>query len=102
MDLKTAPVIRKRLSDFVENGLYGYTVQDRKYDETVCSWMERTPLVQTERGGNRGHDRNHICSKYRGKKPLLLRETVSSFRRLLITDLTGLSAIREGRSCTIP
>ncbi len=42
MDLKTAPVIRKRLSDFVENGLYGYTVQDRKYNETVCSWMERT------------------------------------------------------------
>ena len=42
MDLKTAPVIRKCLSAFAENGLYGYTVQDKRYNKAVKSWMART------------------------------------------------------------
>lgn len=42
MDLKTAPVIRKHLSDFAENGLYGYTIQDQRYNEAVRRWMNRT------------------------------------------------------------
>ena len=42
MDLKTAPVIRKCLSAFAENGLYGYTIQDHAYNYAVCRWMERT------------------------------------------------------------
>ncbi|MDO4308191.1 MAG: aminotransferase class I/II-fold pyridoxal phosphate-dependent enzyme [Eubacteriales bacterium] len=42
MDLKTAPVIRKCLLAFAENGLYGYTIQDHAYNHAVCRWMERT------------------------------------------------------------
>ena len=42
MDLKIAPVIRKSLSDFAENGLYGYTVQDQRYNEAVRRWMAKT------------------------------------------------------------
>lgn len=42
MDLKTAPVIRERLSAFAENGLYGFTIQDHTYNNAVCQWMART------------------------------------------------------------
>ena len=42
MDLKTAPVVRERLSAFVENGLYGFTIQNHEYNKAVCQWMERT------------------------------------------------------------
>lgn len=42
MDLKTAPVIRERLSAFAGNGLYGFTIQDHAYNQAICRWMERT------------------------------------------------------------
>lgn len=46
MDLKTAPVVRERLSAFVENGLYGFTIQNHEYNKAVCQWMERTRFLK--------------------------------------------------------
>ena len=48
MDLKTAPVIRKSLSAFAQNGLYGFTIQDHRYNQAVCWWMKKTRYLQLE------------------------------------------------------
>lgn len=40
MDFPTAPCIREALSNFAENGLYGYTLPDEEYRATVCRWMQ--------------------------------------------------------------
>ena len=48
MDLKTAPVIRKSLSAFAQNGLYGFTIQDHRYNQAVCWWMKKTRYLQLD------------------------------------------------------
>ena len=48
MDLKTAPVIRKSLSAFAQSGLYGFTIQDHRYNQAVCWWMKKTRYLQLD------------------------------------------------------
>ena len=40
MDYPTAPVIRDRLADFSQRGLYGYTLSDATYRNAICNWMQ--------------------------------------------------------------
>lgn len=40
MEFGTAPVIIKAVSDFVSRGLYGFTLNDDKYQTTVSQWMK--------------------------------------------------------------
>lgn len=46
MDYATAPVIRKRLAAFAENGIYGYTLADDAYRKSVCWWMKQMRHLQ--------------------------------------------------------
>lgn len=41
MDYATAPVIRSALAEFAQRGLYGFTLPDEPYLESVCTWMRR-------------------------------------------------------------
>ena len=41
MEWRTAPEIRKALSQFAENGFYCYTAPDEKYRSVVCDFMKR-------------------------------------------------------------
>lgn len=41
MEWRTAPAIRKALSDFAQNGFYCYTAPDEKYRSVVCDFMKR-------------------------------------------------------------
>lgn len=41
MDYKTAPVLREAVAALAENGLFGFTVKDRRYDDAVMWWMRR-------------------------------------------------------------
>ena len=40
MDFPTAPCIRKALADFAMKGMYGYTLADDDYRQSVCGWMK--------------------------------------------------------------
>ncbi len=41
MDFATAPVITNRLEDIALRGLYGYTLQDKDYNQAVRTWMKQ-------------------------------------------------------------
>ena len=41
MDFKTAPNIEKAILELARNGLYGFTLCDERYRESVCRWMEK-------------------------------------------------------------
>lgn len=41
MDYATAPMIRNALAGFAQRGLYGFTLPDELYLESVCAWMRR-------------------------------------------------------------
>ncbi len=38
MDYPTAPCIRKAISDFAQNGLYGFTLSDESYRRSIVAW----------------------------------------------------------------
>ncbi len=40
MDFPTAPIIRDRLSEFSKRGIYGFTLADESYRNTICWWMQ--------------------------------------------------------------
>jgi len=40
LDFKTAPCIIKALKERAENGLYGYTLSDEKYLDSITNWMK--------------------------------------------------------------
>lgn len=40
MDFPTAPCIRKAVADFAMKGMYGYTLADDDYRQSVCGWMK--------------------------------------------------------------
>lgn len=50
MDFKTAPAIEKAVKTLAENGLYGFTLCDNQYRQTVCKWMkdERNYFMEPE------------------------------------------------------
>lgn len=50
MDFKTAPAIEKAIKALAENGLYGFTLCDHKYRNTICRWMqeERDYVIEPE------------------------------------------------------
>lgn len=39
-DFPTAPVIRDAVTNLAQNGLFGYTVRDQQYEQTVLSWFK--------------------------------------------------------------
>ena len=41
MDFPTAPVIREKLVEFAQNGLYGFTIQDERYNHSIIEWMKK-------------------------------------------------------------
>jgi len=41
MDFPTAPVVIEALIKRAQNGLYGYTLADQKYTDSIISWMRR-------------------------------------------------------------
>ena len=49
MDYATAPVIRKSLAAFAKNGIYGYTLADDAYRETVCWWMAQVRQLEIDK-----------------------------------------------------
>lgn len=40
MDFKTAPVIRNAVAALAENGLFGFTLKDKPYEDAVMWWMK--------------------------------------------------------------
>ncbi len=48
MDYPTAPFIRKALSDFALNGIYGFTVPTDEYLSSVCGWMKNARGADVE------------------------------------------------------
>lgn len=41
-DFKTAPAIERAVIELAKNGLYGFTILDREYQDAVCWWMENS------------------------------------------------------------
>lgn len=41
MDFRTAPVIRNAVCELAENGLFGFTLRGKEYDDAVVWWMKQ-------------------------------------------------------------
>jgi len=54
MDYGLPPFIKNALSDFAQNGLFGFTLPDREYKKSICDWMKLTR--------NREIDPDHIVA----------------------------------------
>lgn len=48
MDFATAPVIRNALSDFAKRGIYGFTIPDLRYQQTIQAWMKEVRNLKVE------------------------------------------------------
>ena len=49
MDYPLPSFITKALSDFSHNGLFGFTLPDTQYKESICNWMKRESSLYCKR-----------------------------------------------------
>lgn len=46
MDFPTAPIIRERVADFAQHGLYGFTLPDEPYRQAIVDWENSQRNIQ--------------------------------------------------------